>query len=293
MRTGLTHKPMVTFLDPTAAFPVLHGYLCLLSFLLQLAYRQNAKDSFPGGIPIWGRGKRIGPDARAAMKAAKEELQSKAKEPELALKLDMPDASGCGGNSDTGNVAKTFLSAEKREAVLKLFKVEEEEKECLRTLLQNYSIIMRLLSSKNEPIFTGELEKLCKETYLLQVQTFPWATISPTLHRILAHGAEAVQANGGYGLGHYSEELLETLHKKIRNYRESLARKTSLQDNLEDVFRHLFIQSDPSIRVQARKLNCTGCGEVGHTIRGCSKRRDTVQKEDEALFTSYFMPVDN
>ena len=43
------------------------------------------------------------------------------------MKLDLPDASGHGGSTDTGNVARTFFSFEKRQDVVALVEGEEYE----------------------------------------------------------------------------------------------------------------------------------------------------------------------
>ena len=42
----------------------------------------------------------------------------------------------------------------------------------------------------------------------------------------------------------FSEEGLEACHNYIRRYREQLARKTSFEDNIKDVFIQLLAQSD-------------------------------------------------
>ena len=86
---------------------------------------------------------------------------------------------------------------------------------------------------------------MCKDTYQLIVETFPWASINPTLHKVLAHSAQLIeQFNGGRGLKSFSEEGLEACHKYIRRYREQLARKISFEANLKDVFLRLISQSD-------------------------------------------------
>ena len=43
---------------------------------------------------------------------------------------------------------------------------------------------------------------------------------------------------------YFSEEGLEACHKYIRRYREQLARKTSFEDNIKDVYTRLLAQSD-------------------------------------------------
>ena len=59
---------------------------------------------------------------------------------------------------------------------------------------------------------------------------FPWASITPTLHKLLAHSEELIrETNSGYILKCFSEEGTESCNKLIRKYRESLSRKAALK----------------------------------------------------------------
>ena len=46
-RAGLTHEPMVAMFELPEEAPVLHSWLCSLDFWEHLAYRLNARVSFP------------------------------------------------------------------------------------------------------------------------------------------------------------------------------------------------------------------------------------------------------
>ena len=98
------------------------------------------------------------------------------------------------------------------------------------------SVILRIFNS-DERIDIEKFTTLCLDTYELIIESFPWASITPTLHKILAHSAQLIdEYNGGRGMKSFSEEGLEACHKYIRRYREQLARKTSFEDNIRDVF---------------------------------------------------------
>ena len=97
--------------------------------------------------------------------------------------------------------------------------------------------------------------EVCTDTYLTIVNHFPWAVISPSIHRVLAHSAELMLMNGSHGLGSKSEEGLERLNKSIRRLREHGARKCSIYDNLVDVLRHMWRRSDPLIVDLYREKN--------------------------------------
>ena len=73
---------------------------------------------------------------------------------------------------------------------------------------------------------TLKLGNLCEETYLLILDSYPWARITPTLHKIFAHFEELIREySAGFDLKDFSEEGTESCNKLIRKYRENLARK--------------------------------------------------------------------
>jgi hypothetical protein len=90
----------------------------------------------------------------------------------------------------------------------------------------------------------------CTNLYHLLVTTFPWAPITPSIHKVLAHSPELLRANDNFGLGQLSEGPLEGQHKHLRRISINLARNTSLHDNLTDTFTKIWIGSDPMIRAQ-------------------------------------------
>ena len=59
----------------------------------------------------------------------------------------------------------------------------------------------KVANSQKDPVNIPKYFKVCKEAYILFLEVFPWAKLSPTIHRGLAHSWEFIQANGGYGLG--------------------------------------------------------------------------------------------
>ena len=216
----------------------------------------------------------------------------------MHLKLDMPDSSGTGaGNTDTGNTAREFFNFKNRQHFIDLFEGTETEKNAMATIHKNFSVILRLYSSKNTIIDVDDLEALCTETNLLLVTTFPWATQPPSIHKLLAHTAQRIRMNNNLGMGSFSEEGIETLHKIVRKFRELLARKNNLFLNLFDVWRALMVRSDPVIRNYKRKLTCSVCKGEGHTKRSCPKRNELTKQgcvnEYDDLFNSFVLGYSN
>ena len=126
---------------------------------------------------------------------------------------------------------------------------------------------------------------LCTRLYLFLITKLPWVSITPSLHKLLAHSAELIRANDGCGLEAFSEEGMEANNKRLRQIRTELSRKTSQQDNLTDCFKRLWTGSDPLVCQERRKgqKTCKVCQAFGHT--GWSKMcpaRD-VAAEDQAF----------
>ena len=281
-RTGLTCQPQTTQ-DVTKNIPITHAYLRSLSYFEVLIYRINAN------VKVMGKGKRLSVEDREKVKQAKEIFRKEAACGPLHMRLDQPDSSGHGGNSDTGQMSRTFFSSEKRDNVIDLIHGSEEEKQSARQLHKNFSIILRVISSKAKEIDVESFEEFCLTTYLLLIQSFPWASVPQSIHRILAHSAERIRINDNFGLGNLSEESLESVHKLVRRFRSLLARKTSLLDNLRDVFKHLWIRSNPIIRSHERRFHCTYCDADGHTKRSCPRLQKTCFTESSSKIESFFI----
>ena len=114
-------------------------------------------------------------------------------------------------------------------------------------ILLRLSALVKVINSQKRKVNVDKVRQLGQEVYLKLVQCFPWAMISPSVHRILAHSWEVMQINCGYGLGSLSEEGLEALNKYIREMRDSGARKDSTLHNFTDTYHHLWDRSRPTI----------------------------------------------
>ena len=282
-RYGLTHQPLTT-LDIVRHFPITHSYIRSLSFFETLFYRIN------GGCRQMGKGKRLDKVQKAGLKLAKDTFRKEAKET-LHMKLDCPDAYGAGGSSDTAQLARRFFWEENVEKIVGLLTSGTwKEKDALRVLHRNFSVILRVVSSKEHLIDVDAFESLCKETNILIAEEFEFSTIPQSIHRLLGHSAERIRVNDGYGLGKLSEESLEAQHKLLRTAREILASKDSLEHNLFDVFTFLYTRSDPIVRSKRRTLHCSVCSKQGHTKRSCPTRKVGVISSYNAMFEDLLLP---
>ena len=136
-----------------------------------------------------GKRIRLSQEEKSQIEAAKLNFRKNARYGDVHLKLDQPDSSGTGGNSYTAAVARSFFSAKKRRSVLDLFEGSSAEKEAIEKLLKMFSIILRVISSKEKQIDTDSFEQYCTEAYCLLAESFPWASIPTSIHRVLGHSA--------------------------------------------------------------------------------------------------------
>ena len=190
------------------------------------------------------------------------------------LRVDQPDPHG--GTTSTGSVARRAFSDESgfKDCVLSV--VGAEFRGSLSLVHAQLSAILRIINSDRK-ILTNQLGIICTNTNLLILDSFSWASITPTLHKVLAHSEELLRdINSGYGLKCLSEEGSEACNKLIRRYRENLARKTSFEDNIVDIFVRLASESDPVLVEYRSKLVCEVCGEHGHTRRAKCCKSESV-----------------
>ena len=129
----------------------------------------------------------------------------------------------------------------------------------------------------------------CTEAYHAFTTLFSWASVPETLHRFLGHSWQVMERNGSRGLGHLSEEGLEALHKLVRRYRLTNARKTSLSDAIQDIMTRLLIRSDPTVRAAARVITCSNCSETGHSVRSCPLTHSLPYSRDDEAMKSFLL----
>ena len=294
-RKGLCMKP-ITKADVCSNITVLHSYLNALSFFERLMYCLNA-----GVLKMSStfRNVRYSKDENKRISDAKQRLQLRARSAPLFTQLDTPSSGGTAGTSDTGNVARMFFSQDKRNEVIELVEgnseMSNDHRSKVKDLLQRFSIILRVLSSKSVLISYSQFDKYCKDTNLQLVNHFNWVHIPGSIHRLLSHCAERIHLNSDYGLGNQSEEGLESCNKMVRRFRELGTRRMGLKECITDVYTHWWIQSDGKIQACARPNQCRNCwktnpttfpGPLGNNISKDISRVDFIGNDDNWIFES-------
>ena len=235
VRFGVKHAPYSTIVDTVHAYAVLHtGQLRLFGWMEQLIVRMASECPWSVGV--------LPPDAKARKEAAEQEWKGQKLGPLIGFRhLRAP-------NQVTGNMVKVFFSEQRREEVLdavgslKAWQLSRgrdmtaEEKEQLRSLLQRLSVINRVMSS-DSVVKIMKFRSYCLETYTMIVSNFPTASVTETLHRLLAHTWEFMVLNENRGLLCSGEGGSESMHHVERTNRQYGSRKVSLMKGNEDTFR--------------------------------------------------------
>ena len=147
------------------------------------------------------------------------------------------------GTSSTGNTARIFFNnPDKTAEILNLPK----------DLIEGFSKLNMFISeSKYSEDIEDKFKKCSLEMFHLITQDhfFKMYTMSPTVHRLLVHGILYIQ-HLKMSLGSLSESALESTNKTIKKFRNSLAFRGNLLENLKNIMSRLLFVSDPKIALQ-------------------------------------------
>lgn len=92
------------------------------------------------------------------------------------------------------------------------------------------------------------LERFCWETYKLYYKLYPWASLSPTVHKMLRHGCE-IARKFKMPMLYYAEDCLESGHKFLRRNMTAHARQISREARLLGVYNRTVYVTDCKIAI--------------------------------------------
>ena len=239
-RTGICGQP-ITEEDVTKLIPVCHSKIRSFEWLIDLAIRALSHRKW---YTVTNRVVYTKEDN--ALYKEKRQLVKEVMKSKLGINIGDP------GDMITGAAFQKFSSDFAREILCNL--LPEDEREDFSQILLGICSLVKVMNSQKRRVNVDNVSRLGRQVYLLIVRRFPWAAISPSVHRILAHSWEVIQLNDCYGLGNQSEEGLEALNKNIRSIRSKGASKTSTENNFTDVWNHLWDRSRPTIVDMERKI---------------------------------------
>ncbi|GBO99794.1 hypothetical protein EVAR_69254_1 [Eumeta japonica] len=166
-------------------------------------------------------------------KDEKKRIQIEFKE-QLGLIIDKP-VHGYGSSND-GNTARRFFENPDMTSSITGIDIN---------ILKRFKIILAVINSKKQ-INGDKFKKFASETQDLLSTIYPWKLMTPTLHRVLAHGKEII-ANSMLGLGELTEEAQEARNRDVKKIRLFNTRKSSKIVQNMDLMEYLLISSDPVI----------------------------------------------
>ena len=121
----------------------------------------------------------------------------------------------------------------------------------LHECLTRSFVILKVYNSSYN-INVEAYKDFCSETKKLLLTSFNenegWIFFTPTVHAVLDHSANLIDANNCTGLGAYTKSSLECSNKMLRLIRIALSQKTSQVDNLSDCINRMWIRSDIDVR---------------------------------------------
>jgi hypothetical protein len=240
-RQGITGLP-ITEAELTTVLPVCHAKIHAFDWVInRLLVKANShKKWHSSSKPV-----RYSEEEKVSEKEARESLKINLKQ---LMGINIADPT----EMTTGNKFKTFCSDNARNIIAGLLN-DKSLQDPFKEIHLGLCAIVWVLNSQHCTIDLSQYRSLCSSVYLKIVETFPWAVISPSVHRVLAHSWERIEANELRGLGSESEEGSEAQNKFIRYLRIHGARKTSTEDNFHDTWSRLWRRSSPLVISQERE----------------------------------------
>lgn len=110
-------------------------------------------------------------------------------------------------------------------------------------LIKRLNVILEVISSGHN-IDTDKFDTFAHDTAKMYINLYSWYPMSPTMHKVLMHGA-AVISHALFPIGQLSKEAAEARNKHFRQYRQNFSRKFSRIDCNTDVINRLLLTSDP------------------------------------------------
>lgn len=201
---------------------ILHTRIRFFEFLLHLSYK----------LPIQKWQARNEED-KLIVSEKKRSIQKTFRE-EMGLLVDVPKAGF--GNTNDGNTSRRFFAEPEVSARITGLSVN---------VIRRFKVILEAISS-GFAIDINKFSSYLTETAHLYINLYNWHPMSPTVHKILVHGATVI-SHALLPIGQLSEEAAEARNKHFRHYRQNFSRKFSRKACNRDIINRLLLNSDPFI----------------------------------------------
>lgn len=240
---NLTEEKIENMESLNFGLSVLHARIRIFESLLHLAYK----------LPLQkGRISKKNATDSKVLEDTKKKIQDDFKL-RLGLLVDIPKAGF--GNTNDGNTSRRFFEDPD---------VASEITGINKKLIYRLKVILEAISSGMD-INPKKYNEYALDTAKLYVKLYSWCPMTPTLHKVLVHGASIIK-NALLPIGQLSEEAAEARNKHFKLYRQNFARKFSREDCNLDVFNRLLLTSDPVISLARPKRKRKGKPFLPETI---------------------------
>ena len=172
-RTGICGKP-ITEQDLTKQIPVCHSKIRSFEWIIDLVIRARSHKKW---YTVTNRVVYTKEDKELYNKARIEVME--------VMKTKVGVNIGNPGDMVTGAAFQKFSSDFARNVLCNL--LEEEEREDFGEILLGMCTLVKVMNSQKKRVDIDRVRRLGQHVNLLIVKRFPWAAISPSVHRILAH----------------------------------------------------------------------------------------------------------
>ena len=150
-----------------------------------------------------------------------------------------------GKSMTTGNKFNVAATDRGREKMASLIDYDDDKRQAFLDIHLMLCAVVRVGNSQRSLIDVEVYKEVATECYLKIVEAFPWAQVPESIHQVLAHVADLVEDNGGYGLGNGCDGACERVIKEMRYWEVRGSRTDSPEHNLLDTFNHMWQYSSP------------------------------------------------
>lgn len=239
---------------------VLHARIRLFESVLHLAYK----------LPVQKYREKKTEGEKELEDKTKKHIQERFRL-ETGLLVDMPKTNF--GNTNDGNTSRRFFENPQLAADITGINYE---------LIYRLKVILETISS-GHIIDSQKYDCYAKDTAKLYVSLYGWHPMTPTMHKILTHGATIIE-KALLPIGHLSEEAAEARNKHFRVYRENFSRKFSREQCNLDVYNRLLLSSDPlisSLKPKKRSIPKTFCPETINMLMAADSNSNEPDSDGE------------
>ena len=201
----------------------LHAWINFTNHLLKLACHQ----------PILAN-RACGEVNKRLCRSKKEEIYTKLFE-RIGIKVGVPNPNGP-GNSNTGNCARRAF--ENPALFAEILELDEQ-------IVTDFKTILICISSRHR-INPEPFKNFCRNLHVRYCERYYWYNISPTIHKVWAHGHELAR-HFPVSFNMLSEEGAESKHSDHKRIKRDHTRKDDWNHTMHDYFYRSMDMSDPML----------------------------------------------